>query len=81
MTECDTSDGTYTAVDDAFLIQTEAQAGFIFSDDAVTREIGYVGKKQYVKLAVAPSGNTGNAPLGCVVIKGRPLTSPTTLND
>lgn len=81
VTESDTSGGSFTAVADAFLIETEADASFTFDDDDTTREIGYVGKKRYVKLSVTPANNTGNATYGCVAIKGRPLRSPTTVND
>lgn len=39
------------------LIGTLAQASFDFSTDNLTRKIGYVGSKRYVRLTVTPSGN------------------------
>lgn len=59
-----------TAVADADLIGTEANASFTFADDSTTKKIGYRGKRRYIKASVTPANNSGNAPLGCVVVKG-----------
>lgn len=66
------------AVADANLIGTEALAGFNFGHDDVTRKIGYVGHKRYVRLTVTPANNTGNAPIAVVAVLGHPQTAPTT---
>lgn len=75
--ECDTSGGTYTAVADADLVGTEALAGFTFSDDGETRKVGYKGTKRYVKCAITPSGNTGNAPLAVIALLSHAARRPT----
>lgn len=59
------------AVDDAFLLGTESGASFTFSNDDITRKIGYIGVKRYVRLTVTPAANTGNADLSAVAIVGR----------
>jgi hypothetical protein len=47
------------AVDDAYLLGTEAGASFTFSDDNKIAKIGYTGGKRYVRLTVTPAANTG----------------------
>ena len=42
---------------------------FTFADDNSVVSIGYIGPKRYVRLTVTPSNNTGNAPIGCIVVK------------
>lgn len=64
--------GTAVAVPDNMLNGTEALAGFTVSADNVTRKIGYVGEKRYVRLTITPSGNSGNAPIAAVAILGHP---------
>lgn len=71
------SQGTHTAVADAFLIGTEAAAGWIFSDDGETRKIGYVGNKRYVSLEIDDVvANTGSAPLSAICILGNGRSKP-----
>lgn len=65
------------AVADAFLLGTEAQAGFTFSDDDKVRKIGYVGGKRYVRVTVTPANNTGNAFVAGVWLLGHARTAPT----
>lgn len=65
------------AVDDKFLLGTEALAGFTFADDDETRKIGYVGGKRYVRLTVTPAANAGNAFLAVIAILGHPKRAPT----
>jgi hypothetical protein len=66
------------AVDDKFLIGTEALAGFNFADDNECRKIGYKGGKRYVRVTVTPTGNdSGNIFLAGVAVLGHPHTRPT----
>lgn len=66
------------AVDDKFLLGTEALAGFTFSDDGECRKIGYIGPKRYVRVTVTPSGNdSGNIFLAGVAVLGHPRNAPT----
>ena len=66
------------AVADTFLIGTEAEAGFIFSDDVECRKIGYVGGKRYLRMTVTPSGNdSGNIFIAGVAVLGHPRHAPT----
>lgn len=66
------------AVDDKFLLGTEAGAGFTFSDDNEARKIGYVGGKRYVRVTVTPSGNTGGTLfLAGVAVLGHARSAPT----
>lgn len=67
----------WTAVDDAYLVGTEALAGFTFADDGECRKIGYTGNQPYVRATVTPSNNTGNLFLGGVWILGHPSRQPT----
>lgn len=65
------------AVDDAFLIGTEALAAFIFSDDNKIRKIGYKGLKKYVRMTITPSANASAALLCAIAVLGHPFTAPT----
>lgn len=47
----------HAAVDDAFLLGTEALAAPLFSNDDTVSKIGYIGPKRYVRITVTPSGN------------------------
>jgi len=71
---------TYTAVDDKFLLGTEAAASFTFADDNKVRSIGYNGSKRYNKITITPANNTGSAVFGVTAILGYPLNAPTTNN-
>lgn len=68
---------TYTAVDDAYLVGTEALAGYTFADDGECRKIGYTGNQPYVRATVTPANNTGNMFLGGVWILAHPSRQPT----
>lgn len=62
---------TFTAVDDAYLLGTEAGAAPLFSNDDTVAKIGYIGPKQYVRITITPSGNNSGAfPVGGVAILG-----------
>lgn len=65
------------AVADAYLIGTEAAAGFNFGDDGETRKLGYVGSKRYTRLTITPAGaDSGNSPIAAIAILGNPPTRP-----
>jgi hypothetical protein len=61
------------AADPACMLGTLAEASFTFAADLVVRRIGYRpakgNGKRFVRLTVTPTGNTGNAPLACIVLK------------
>lgn len=65
------------AVDDKFLLGTEAQAGFKFDSDDKVFKIGYVGPKRYVRLTITPANNASAALLAAVAILGHPHNRPT----
>src|SRR5205823_494004 len=68
----------HTAVDDAFLLGTEAQASFTFADDNKVFKIGYRGSKRYCRVTITPAGNdAGNIYVAGVWILGRPVIGPT----
>lgn len=74
--ESDASGSGFTAVGDGDLIGTEADAGFTFANDGVTRKLGYVGNKRYTRLTVTPTGNSGSAPIAAVAILGHARSRP-----
>lgn len=67
------------AVDDAYLLGTEALAAFTAaSDDNEVRKIGYIGTKRYCRVTITPSGNdAGNIFIAGVWLLGHPRTAPT----
>ena len=66
------------AVADAFLIGTEAVAGFTFADDVECRKIGYLGIKRYLRMTVTPSGNdAGNIFISGIAVLGHARHAPT----
>jgi len=69
------SDG---AVADAYLIGTEALAGFTYAEDGYCFKIGYIGTKQYVRLTVTPTttADSGNSPISALAILGNPRVMP-----
>lgn len=77
ITECDTSGGSYTAVDDNDLVAEdpsntsavapEAQAALTASN--TVSKIGYVGYKRYIKVALVSTSVTSGGTLGAVVSK------------
>ena len=50
-----------TAVADADMIGTEAEAGFAAADDLATLKLGYHGAKRYIRATVTPTGNNSGA--------------------
>lgn len=76
--ESDASDMTgAVAVDDKYLVGTEALAGFQFDDDNECRKLGYVGVKEYTRLTVTPSNNASAALLAAVAVLGNAANAPT----
>jgi hypothetical protein len=69
------------AVADADLLGTEAQAGFIQSDDDEIRKIGYKGNKRYVRLTITPANNATAALLAAVAVLGNARRSPSQTGD
>ncbi len=69
----------HAAVDDDFLIGTEALAGFTAADDDnKVKKIGYVGNKGYARVTITPSGNnSGNIYVAGCWLLGRPRIVPT----
>jgi hypothetical protein len=71
-----TTQASHTAVDDKWLIGTEALAGFQFDDDNEVRKIGYVGIADYVSIEIDDvTANSGSAPT-CVIMIAEPLDRP-----
>ena len=66
------------AVDDAFLIGTEAGAAFLFSDDGKAVKIGYIGPKRYVRVTITPSGNGSAFLMGATWVQGHAKKGPQT---
>jgi hypothetical protein len=65
------------AVDNAYLLGTEALASFTFADDNEVRKIGYIGPKRYVRVTITPANNgAGNIYMAGVWIKGHLRTVP-----
>ncbi len=77
ITECDTSGGSYTAVDDADLIGTEADIAYALTEDNEVHKIGYKGSKQFVKLSIVSTATTSGGVIGAVALLGRPYRSAT----
>lgn len=68
--------GTAAPVADGDLLGLEAEASFQFDDDNAAFKIGYRGNKQYVRLTITPTGNTGNAAVSALAILGGPHLAP-----
>lgn len=66
----------FAAVDDSFLLGTEADASFIFSDDDTVNKIGYQGNKDDVRMTITPAANAGAADFAVVAIQGHARTNP-----
>jgi hypothetical protein len=65
------------AVADTFLLGTEAQASFTFSDDNKLRKIGYVGGKRYLRATITPANNASAALIAAYWMLGHARTAPT----
>ena len=74
--DCDTSDGTFIAVADDFLVGAEAQAALTVSN--TTSKIGYIGKKRFVREDFTSTFVTlGVDSISSTAILGSPLHAPT----
>lgn len=65
------------AVDDAYLLGTEALAMPLNTDDNKIYKIGYTGGYRYVKATITPSNNTGALLMSAVWVLGNPAVAPT----
>lgn len=65
---------TWSDVADADLIGTEPSIGA--ADDNKLYEIGYRGRKRYLRANVAVSGATNGGTYGAIVVRGRPQVAP-----
>jgi len=85
------TDGTYTvliedgdnssltdaaAVSDDFLIGTEAAASFVATEDNVSKRIGYIGHKRYVRLSIVSAGTTSGGTVVAIALLGHPKKAP-----
>ncbi len=70
------TNSVFTAVDDKFLIGTEAAASFQFDSDDTVKTIGYSGWKRYVRLTVTPVANASAALFSVTALKGMPKDAP-----
>ncbi len=65
LTECDTTGGSFTSVADADMLGTEALAGLAAgtrvsgSTMNITKKLGYIGSKRYLKLKISGLGTAG----------------------
>ena len=64
------------AVDDAYLLGTEALATFQFDDDNETRKIGYIGSKRYLRATITPVANASAALLSAVWVQSGARVAP-----
>ncbi len=73
--DCDTVDGSFVAVDDAFLNGTEAAAAIAASN--THSRIGYRGTKRFVKFSWVSSGvSSGSTGCKSSAILGHPKHAP-----
>lgn len=59
LTECDTSNGTFTAVDSSDVVGAELTAGAVTFDVATVNLVGYIGNKRYIKAVITGAGTSG----------------------
>lgn len=65
----DSDDGiTFAAVDDAFLLGTEAAASFTIANVNACKRLGYIGSKDYTRITVTPANNTGATVFGVIAL-------------
>lgn len=70
ITECDTSGGSFTAVADADLINTEASAVQDAITDSTVKKIGYKGTKRYIKVSIVSTAfTTAGGIAGAIVLR------------
>lgn len=85
------SDGDYTLViehgddsglsDAATVASTDLIGGLpsftADTDDNLSKDVGYVGKKRYVRASIVSANTASGAVIGVVAIKGHAVTKPT----
>ena len=69
------------AVVDAELIGTEANAAFALTDDGVTKTIGYIGHKRYVRMTITSSATTNGGLFSVAAILGNPRLKKDATNE
>ncbi len=74
----DPSLSDHAAVDDIYLLGTEAAASFTAADDDnKVFKIGYNGNKRYQRVTITPTGNdSGNIYVAGVWVNGHPRHAP-----
>jgi hypothetical protein len=82
LTECDTTDGSYTAVALADLIGVTTLAGCIANaetEDSTVYRIGYKGSKRFLKAVMTAAGSTSTGIFCAIVaLKAHAHSEPTT---
>lgn len=84
LTECDTTDGSFTAV---AATDVQVQGGTFGTtstyvidaptEDSLSVTFGYVGSKRYVQaVATATGSHSSGTPIGIIAIQGNPSTAP-----
>ncbi|MDO8683113.1 MAG: hypothetical protein Q7N50_06495 [Armatimonadota bacterium] len=82
MTECDTVSGSYTSVADTDLLGTEALAALGAATrtdgtgDNLTKKLGYIGSKRFVKAKLSSTATAGS-PISIISILHSPRHAPT----
>lgn len=84
LTECDTTDGSFTAVSaDDVKVQggtfgtTSTYVIDAPSEDSRTVKFGYVGSKRFVQaVATATGSHSSGTPIGIIAIQGNPSVAP-----
>lgn len=61
------------AVDDEFLIGTEANAAFALTDDGVSKTLGYNGHKRFVRLSIVSTSTATGGLFNVSALLGNPM--------
>ncbi len=69
---------TYTDVANSDIVGGSNAQALAATDDNAVKEIGYIGKLQYVRGVMTQSGATTGGTYGSVVQRGFPIKAPTT---
>ena len=64
------------AVDDSFLIETEADASWTQATQSTARKLGYIGYKRYLRVTVTPTTNAAACTFAVTAVKGHPRNAP-----
>lgn len=74
--EADTSGGTYTTVAAADLTVTVGSVAFASTDDGVTKKIGYIGVKPFIRLSLVSTGVTSGGFFSALAVLGDANIAP-----